>query len=81
MDTCYKEVIVIRIYLTFLFINKKSDAVEIHWGNYKIGYIPRNFSAQISRILDRDGIIFSEVSKIKEDANIYDKIEIKLTLV
>ena len=42
-----------------------AKAVEIYWRDYKLGYLPRDENASVSRILDRGGEVSARITGIQ----------------
>jgi len=43
-----------------------AKAVEIYWRDYKLGYLPRDENAIVSRILDRGGNLTARITDLRD---------------
>ncbi len=55
-------------------------AVALHWGGYKIGYLPRTDNLVIANMLDQGAPIFARISRKRRSARPWERLGARVVL-
>lgn len=57
-----------------------ANAVEIYWGDAKLGYVPRNENATISRLLPQEAPLLCRIVAVDPDAVPWEMVEVEVRM-